>query len=277
MFERAERWRRILATGFCFACFGVGGIMMRVFIFPLVRLLIWKPEDRSWIARRLIHHSFRGFIAMVRACGVFSYEVHGLHKLRRKGLLIVANHPSLADILFLIAFVKNADCIVKADLARNPFTSGPVLTAGFTCNDSGPGLIRDCLTSLRAGGNLIIFPEGTRTARGGNIRLKRGAANVAVRGRIDVTPIRIRVDPPMLWKGVPWWRVPARRGHFVIEVGDDIIVDNFLEGGVSEALAARRLNLYLTKYFASEESSGPTGAGNQGVDYLGAGAGGLAS
>lgn len=46
--------------------------------------------------------------------------------LERQGLLILANHPTLIDTVFLMAFVKHADCIVNNNLWRNPFTGGPV-------------------------------------------------------------------------------------------------------------------------------------------------------
>ena len=90
---------------------------------------------------------------------------------------------------------------VKAGLARNPFTRGPVRAAGLVCNDAGPDLIGDCIVSLRVGGNLIVFPEGTRTQRDQASRRRRSAANVAVRDGINVTPVHIRLSQPLLGNG----------------------------------------------------------------------------
>ncbi|MDZ5459477.1 lysophospholipid acyltransferase family protein [Azohydromonas lata] len=252
MAERLDRAWRCCATALCFASFGVGGLLLRLVVFPLLQLLVRQQRARAWLARRVIRHSFRLFVAFMRLLGVLSYEAHGLHRLRRHGLLILANHPSLIDTVFLMALVDRADCIVKASLAVNSFTRGPVRAAGYVCNDSGVGLIDDCLASLSEGGNLIIFPEGTRTPRDGSLRLQRGAANVAVRARVNVTPVRIRVSLPTLGKGEPWWRVPRQRPHFVFQVDDDIPVCDFIDGATSEALAARRLTDHLTTYFASE-------------------------
>ncbi|MCD2476569.1 1-acyl-sn-glycerol-3-phosphate acyltransferase, partial [Staphylococcus aureus] len=77
--------------------------------------------------------------------------------------------------------------------------------ASYICNDSGVGVIDDCIASLRAGNNLIIFPEGTRTTPGRPVQLQRGAANIAIRGRCDMTPVHIRCSPPALSKELPWW------------------------------------------------------------------------
>lgn len=251
MLEVLDRMWRVFATGLCFTTFGLGGLLLRVAVFPVLRLVVRDPARQSVAIRGLIGGLFKAFTRMMRFVGVLSLEVRGLDKLQRTGLLIVANHPSLVDVVFLMSFVRNPDCIVKGALARNPFTRGPVVASGFICNDSGAALVDDCVASLRRGNNLIIFPEGSRTPLVGTLPFQRGAANVAVRGNVDVTPVRIRCNPPMLTKGNPWYRVPPRRGHFVIDVCDDIPVAPFLQAR-SAAIATRQLTDHLTDYFSQE-------------------------
>jgi 1-acyl-sn-glycerol-3-phosphate acyltransferase len=252
MLERLDRYWRVCATGLCFSGFGIGGLCLRLIAFPLLRVTVWSPTQRTVLARSLVHVALRVFVGMMSALGVLSYEVHGAEKLRRQGLLLLANHPSLIDVVFLIALVQRPDCIVKAALLRNPYTRGPVRMAGFICNDSGAGLVDDAIASVRGGNNLIIFPEGTRTPPSGVLRLQRGAANIAVRGGRDITPVVIRCHPPTLAKGDKWYQVPYRRAHFDIRVGDDIAVAPFLGNPAGDALAARRLTDHLTEYFALE-------------------------
>jgi 1-acyl-sn-glycerol-3-phosphate acyltransferase len=252
MIEALDRPWRIVATGLCFTCFGLGGLLLRVLAFPLLRLLVWREAARARLAKWLIHQTFRAFVALLCGVGVLSLEVRGAEKLRRRGLLVVANHPSLVDVVFLISLLDRADCIVKSSLAHNPFTRGPVQAAGYICNDSGAGLVDDCIASLQRGNSLIIFPEGTRTPLVGALPLQRGVAHVAVRGGINITPVRIRCQPPMLTKGVPWYRVPPRRGHFVMEVCDDIEVAPFVAQGRTSAIATRQLTEHLTDYFSLE-------------------------
>ena len=252
MVECLDRCWRICATALCFSSFGLGGLLLRVLVFPVLHLLVRQEHQRVRLARQIIRCSFRGFVALMRGLGVMRYEARGLEKLQRRGLLILANHPSLIDVVLLMAFVEHADCIVKASLARNPFTRGPVRAAGFVCNDSGAGLVGDCIASLRAGSNLIIFPEGTRTPGSGPVRLQRGAAQVAVRGKLDVTPVLIQVSPPTLGKGGKWWHVPRRRAQFSIDVGDDILVERFAPAAGNAALAARRLTEHLEELFSME-------------------------
>lgn len=254
MLERLHHAWRIAATGFCFAVFGLGGLLVRCVVYPMLLVTVRQSERRQEVTKALIHHMFRCFVGLMRMVGVLTYEVRNAERLQRHGLLILANHPSLIDVVFLISLVRNADCIVKASLAHNPFTRGPIQAAGFITNNGGSELLKDCLASLKQGNNLIIFPEGTRTPLHGSVKLQRGASNVAVRGGIDITPVRISSSLPMLTKNMPWWRVPLRRPHFVIDVREDIAIAPFSARASSESLAARQVTDHLAEYLFKEPS-----------------------
>ncbi|QNM95953.1 lysophospholipid acyltransferase family protein [Chitinimonas koreensis] len=253
MLERLDRGWRVIATAIAFSTFGLGGLLLRLVYFPLLQLAVRDRERLARLARLTIHYAFAAFIELMRVLGILRYRIEGIDKLQRPGLLILANHPTLIDVVFLISLVRDADCVVRGGLARNPFTRGPVRAANYICNDSGAGLVEDCIASLCAGHNLVIFPEGTRTPVGGPMRLQRGAANIAVRGGRDVTPVTIRCEPLSLTKGLPWWKVPPRRMQFTLVVRDDIAVQPFLErAGHEPALAARQLTEHLHDYFSTE-------------------------
>ncbi|TCS35561.1 1-acyl-sn-glycerol-3-phosphate acyltransferase [Paucimonas lemoignei] len=250
--NRLERSVRVLTTGLSFAAFGLGGLVLRVAVFPIISVFFRDQQQRTLVSRNVIRLTFRAFIEMMRVMGVLRYEIKGLERLERAGLLVIANHPTLLDTVFLMAFVKHANCIVKSGLWSNPFTHGPVRAAGYIKNENGPDLVDDCIATLADGSNLIIFPEGTRSPRHGLHPFRRGASNIAVRGLRDLTPVTIRCTPPTLGKGEKWWQVPPRRMHFVIEVREDVKVAPFVATANNETLAARRLTDYLQNYFAEE-------------------------
>lgn len=253
MLDRLERAWRVLATGLCFASFGAGSLALGVLLFPLLALAVRAPERRALLARRVIRHTFRSFVLLMRVTRVITVEVHGLDRLRGGGRLILANHPTLIDVVLLLALVEQGDCVVKGALGRNPVTRGPVRAAGFVFNDDGgEDLLAGCVRSVRTGNNLIIFPEGTRSSRTQPIRLQRGAARVAVHGAVDITPVRIRCTPATLAKGEKWYRVPPRRAHFRIDVDAPIAVSPFIAAAPHPAVAARHLNQHLTDYFSKE-------------------------
>jgi 1-acyl-sn-glycerol-3-phosphate acyltransferase len=240
---------RVFGTGLGFLAVGIGGVI----VFPLMDVFIRRSQLRKNVARDLIGFTFRCIVRSMRAMGVFRYETMGLERLQRGGLLILANHPTLIDIVFLMAFVKRADCIIKSALWRNPFTHCTVRAAEYIRNDDdGVRLVEDCVAAIHNGSNLIIFPEGTRTPADGSITLKRGAANISVRALRNVTPVLISCKPAMLAKGLAWWRLPSRPSFFSIEVQDDIDIHPFVAEAGSEVLAARRLTEHLQNFFTRE-------------------------
>lgn len=258
MREALDRAWRVVGTGLSFAVFGLGGLVLRLLVFPLLTLAVRDPARRRAAVRRTVQRSFAGFVELMRVLGVLRYEIHGRERLQREGLLILANHPTLIDVVFLIAQIPNADCIVKSALLRNPFMRGPVTAAGYVFNDNGPGLVEDCIAAVRRGGNLVIFPEGTRTRRGQSLKLQRGAAHVALRGALDITPVRISCTPMTLGKGEKWYRVPPRRVLFSMHVDEDIPIAGFLADAQGEAVAARRLTDHLADHFSREAPRGCT-------------------
>jgi 1-acyl-sn-glycerol-3-phosphate acyltransferase len=250
--ETLNRWWRVVATGFCFFVFALVGMVLNMLVFPLLRVCVWRRSARARWAKHLMHYLFRFFVGLMSTVGVLRLEVRGLEKLKRPGLLIVANHPSLVDVLFLISLIKQADCVVNGRVRRNFFMRGTVRTTGYLCTENGLTLLRDAVASLHAGNSLIVFPEGSRTPLVGALPLQRGAAHVAIRCGVSITPVRIRCQPPMLTKGVPWYSVPVRPGNFVLEVCDDIPVARFQKISHSSAVAAGHLTDHLTDFFSLE-------------------------
>ncbi len=253
MREVLDRGWRVIGTGLSFAAFGLGGLLLRVLVFPMMRLLTRDKSELERRARAMIRISFAVHIGIMCRLGVMTCEIRGLERLHRRGLLVLANHPTLIDVVLLVSRLPNADCVVKSKLANNPFTRGPVRATGYICNDDGAALIDDCIASVRSGYNLLIFPEGTRTPRGELLGpLQRGAANIAVRGGLDVTPVVIRCEPRTLGKGEKWYRVPVRRFHLSVDVLPDLPVAPFLADGSPEPLAARHLTTALADIFRGE-------------------------
>jgi 1-acyl-sn-glycerol-3-phosphate acyltransferase len=247
-----DRYWRVVATAMCFVGFGIACAAMGLVVLPILRATTPDAVRRAHRAQALNHYTFRAFVRMMRALGVMSLEVHGRQRLCRSGLLILANHPSLIDVVLLISLLRRTTCVVKSRLWENPVTRGPVLAAGYISNSQDSRLIDECVAALRRGENLLLFPEGTRTRLNSPIRLQRGAANIAVRAICTVTPVVIRVSTPMLTKGSKWYRVPPTRPHFVIEVKDDINVKSYLDRNRSVPLAARELTSWLQSFFEME-------------------------
>jgi len=171
---------------------------------------------------------------------------------------VIANHPSLIDVVVLISVIPDANCIVKQSLWHNPFTRGPIRAAQYISNSGSLDMLEEAADALREGQTLIVFPEGTRTTSGQPPEFHRGAASIALRGAQVITPVIIRVEPTTLTKAEPWYSVPSRRFHFLLRRGQDIDPRQFTEQGPLP-VASRKLNdclhNYYTKELASDERS----------------------
>jgi len=242
---------RLVATGLSFAIFGVGGLVMGAIILPLQRLLPGGIEARRSRARRAVQAGMRAFVAVMRTLGVLTYEARGIERLGRPAQLIVANHPSLIDVVFLIAFAPRATCVVKEALWRNPVTRAAVLEAGYVSNAPTDRMIADACAALRGGQSVIIFPEGTRTTPGRPMQFHRGAAAIAVHAAHVITPVFVRCTPTTLSKNEPWYRIPKRRVRFSLQVGPDIDPAPFRDAAPAP-LASRALNEHLLSVFSAE-------------------------
>lgn len=242
-----NRLWRIIATGFCFSLFGLGGLLLSLVWFNLLLVFVRNPIRRRRTARRSISLSFRVFLRIATQLGVLDYRFHGLNRLRQdEGCLVVANHPSLLDYVLIASVMPETDCMVKSALLNNPFVSGVIRSADYLLNDEAGNLLPHSRERLSRGDCILIFPEGTRTRPGEPMKLQRGAANIAVRCSSDVRIVTLRCSERMLDKQSKWYDVPAIKPVFTVNVGEKIAIDRFLNAEQQEpAIAARRLNRHL--------------------------------
>jgi 1-acyl-sn-glycerol-3-phosphate acyltransferase len=250
MIKALSYYWRLFATGLCFTVFGLGAAMCGMLVFPLLRLLPGEAEAHRRRVRATSRAFMRSFVWLMNATGVLSYEFIGAERLGRPGQIILANHPSLIDVVFLIGFTPQATCIVKGALFHNPLTRWPVAAAGYVSNTSTMSMVERASQALRNGQNVIVFPEGTRTIPGQPLQFHRGAASIAVRAASVVTPVFIRCDPTTLAKNMPWYRIPDRRVLISFRVGADIDPAAFRHQPAP--LASRAFNAHLLKVFAEE-------------------------
>jgi len=264
VFKQINYGWRLICTGLAFAALGLGGSLMAATLFPVVNLVTRDPAKRQYRIQYCVYASFRLYLFLLRALGVLEIEVERGERLAGlRGKMIVANHPTLLDVVLLMALVPRAQCVVKHQLWRNPFLRPVVHGAGYISNDlPADALLAACSSALANGNNLIIFPEGTRTAADGRLRLRRGFANIATIAIIDMVPVTITCDPWTLTKGAPWHDIPASKPLFAVKVGETVTVGDYLRLG-PRPLAARRLVAFFERYYTESLANGRSGTGDK--------------
>jgi 1-acyl-sn-glycerol-3-phosphate acyltransferase len=176
--------------------------------------------------------------------------------------IFLMNHQSALDIPVAFAVLPvNIRFIAKHVLKWVPFLGWYMMMTGMIfINRSNR---RESLRSLkkageriRAGSNILIFPEGTRSKDGRILPFKRGALVLALEARVPIVPVAIEGTGSVLPVGGLWLRhhpIRVKVGHpisttgrggeerdaLVREVRDTIIQlhrDIGGQGGVPESL-----------------------------------------
>jgi 1-acyl-sn-glycerol-3-phosphate acyltransferase len=251
-------WRWI-GTGLSFTVFGIGSFLLGIVIMPLIVHLVRNEKRRIRWSRLLVGKAMRFFRFFMNTVGVLRYEITGTENIRPgRGYLIIANHPSLIDVVFLLSMFPTAECVIKQELQDNFWTKHLMKGVGYISNRDPVEWLNDCVARLRDGQSLILFPEGTRTVPGRPLNFKAGAAAIAVRANIDCLPIVITCTPTTLTKAERWYQVPTRRVFFSLKVQPPISAGETLAEADDERQAGRSFNNFLLDYFTIRLAADPT-------------------
>jgi 1-acyl-sn-glycerol-3-phosphate acyltransferase len=102
---------------------------------------------------------------------------------------------------------------------RNPLLGPGARLARYIRNDSPRQMVHLAINDLRAGGQLVMFPEGTRTTRAPLNAFQGGFALIARRAGVPVQTVFIDTTSPYLGKGWPLWRLPPVPIEFAVRLG----------------------------------------------------------
>jgi 1-acyl-sn-glycerol-3-phosphate acyltransferase len=100
--------------------------------------------------------------------------------------------------------------------------------------------VRLAVEDLRRGGQLVMFPEGTRTVRMPVSAFRPGVTLIAKLANAPIQTVFIETDAPYLGKGWPIWRLPPLPLVFRVRLGR-----RFTPVADSDALLADMEQYYL--------------------------------
>ncbi len=226
---------------FAMTVFGVGAVILAVFVFPFIRLFTLHRKDFGVVARAYVSHTFRVFLGFLNILHVSIRKVENEDDYRNiHSKIIIANHPSLLDFVYIMSLVPNSTCIVRGGLTKTPLR-GVIKQAYITNTTTFEDMCVECKKLTDMGCNVIIFPEGTRTPRHGKNNYKKGAARIALYCGCDVQPIFIGgSDKYGLGKHDPLWSYNHVEPYlYDFKKLPVISIDEYKD--LSEPIAAKRL------------------------------------
>ena len=225
---QARRWWRwpwdMAATLGGIAYWGVFGLLFTAVSIPLILLLPCVTAKR--LGRSMLHRAFQVFVRYLRATDLVHADLGSLDALRdeKDPVIIAPNHTSLWDAVFVISKLPQPICIMKEAILKNPFLGGGARLAGYIPNGSSSRMVKDAAEALQKGGQLLLFPEGTRTRREARWinPLRGGCALIARKAGVAVRPVFIRSNTRFLEKGWPLWKKPEFPIRISIELGEPV-------------------------------------------------------
>ncbi len=189
-------------------------------VLALILALLLPREQGKRFGRLGISTGFRLYLWALHECCACHFDLAELDQLRDAGPLVIApNHPSLLDALMILSRLPDTACVLKAGLIDNVFLGAGARLAGFIRNDQFVGMARNAIAELRHGKQLLLFPEGTRTAGEVPNQFKGSVAIIACRAQVPVQLVIIEASSGFLGKGWPLFRRPDLPVYFRIRLG----------------------------------------------------------
>ena len=239
-----KKYIRSIFAAICFTIFGIGGFTIGTAILPIIFILTFNNDKRKILFSNFVSLSWKFFVFIMETFGLINVN---LSKTARKklskieGEIIVANHPSLIDIVILISLTNKPICIVKGNLAKNFFMKNIIAYAYIKNDSSSEEMILKSKEYLKKGFNLIIFPEGTRTLPNHTHKLQRGAAYIAIETRCNILPIKISPSKQILGKHQKWHEIGKEIIEYNLELKSEIETNKIIDKTKSQNINARKL------------------------------------
>ena len=118
--DKLRVFRNIVGKLACFAYFGLCSVLASFIIFPLIHVFIWKKKARYNAKMAVVRGHFSFFICLLHWWAHVKVDTSALQKYKDlHSTVIVANHPSLIDVVVLISAVPHPDCVVAGRLFNN--------------------------------------------------------------------------------------------------------------------------------------------------------------
>ena len=219
-----------------------------VILFILVMPWAYSVSRNLEIAvQRLNHLFYKIFFVLLQAIpGVTLRIPQDLDKIRSS--VIVCNHASYLDPILLISLFDKHKTIVRSDLFRLPIFGQLLKLAGYIPSSAADDTELILLRALEgmgdflaAGGNLFIFPEGTRSLDGTMGPFNKGAFKIARQCRAPIEIFLLKNTEKLLRPGRFWFNTCVPVAIEVVRIGSlkpDYRSESFSLSGLMEEVRA---------------------------------------
>jgi 1-acyl-sn-glycerol-3-phosphate acyltransferase len=126
-------------------------------------------------------------------CGI-RHRIEGREFIPTGGALVAVNHQSMWETIAFVAILERPVLVFKKELLKVPVYGWWVKKSGSIPVDRDAGvkalnaMTRMARDKIRAGHQVVVFPEGTRARIGERLKLQPGVASIYMAAGAPCTP-----------------------------------------------------------------------------------------
>ncbi len=198
----------------------LGLVCLTVTLLAIVMHMVLPRALRKKAGRSLVAATLRGYLQLLVLSGACRFDLSELDSLRGGPPMIIApNHPCLLDAIMILSRLPNAGCIMKADLVNSVLFGAGTRLAGYIRNTPLRRMVKLAVEDLRQGSQLLLFPEGTRTARFPVSAMQGTTGLIAKNAGVPVQTVFIETNSGFLGKGWSLQRTPKMPVTYRVRLG----------------------------------------------------------
>ena len=150
-------------------------------------------------------------------------EFRGVEKIPKGPLVVASKHQSFWETFALLRFFEHPLFILKRELMMIPVFGWYLKKVGMISVERGGGprslvkTLKRAAAEVKLGRQLVIFPEGTRTAPGAAPNYKAGVAQIYAESGVPCLPVAL--NSGLFWPRRTFMRYP---GTLVVEFLDPL-------------------------------------------------------
>lgn len=210
----------------------IGGLFLLGSMICSVIYFIFPRKTGIKISRKITQQSFHAYLCICEYLGLLKLDLACIDVLNgQPPMVLVANHPSMIDVVLLGSRLTNYSCIAKQSLINHPILGMCARANAYVSNHNVQSMVRQSQKTLGAGGHVLLFPEGTRTYYSHNKGINQiggGAALLAKRARVTIQVVFIKTKSNFLGHGWNMFSLPQFPIVYKLELGDKITSSNDL-------------------------------------------------
>jgi 1-acyl-sn-glycerol-3-phosphate acyltransferase len=206
-----------------YSFYGAGGVFFLTTVFPVSVIL--KPFGQ--LSHRFLNftlHAYLAFLTRVFLPVVQVYDIREISGFRsipkNRSVIIVANHLGKLDGPLILGLVKGTVATMKSKYASKSLYTMLVKTLDFVSFDTSSLeameiAIQRAKKVVEGGKNLMVFPEGRRTASSRLMQFKDFAFRIAQETGRDIVPVVLYSKLAFMGK-TPESFFPRRKNSFYL-------------------------------------------------------------